>query len=68
MRHSHRSPLTGRFIAKRSTGAELVEEHNRGTRRRRLWDLVDSVGMTVLFGMVGFLTTWTIAIVWGACK
>ena len=68
MRHSHRSPLTGRFIAKRSTSADLVEEHNRGTPRRRLWGLLDTIGAAVLFGMVGFMTVWTLAIVWGAVK
>jgi len=68
MKHALRSPLTGRFIAKRSTGADLVDEHNNATRKRRLWDLVDAVGMTILFGMVGFLTVWTLAIVWGVVK
>ena len=68
MRHSHRSPLTGRFVAKRSTSAELVEEHNRGTLKRRLWGWMDAIGMTVLLGTVGFLTAWALAIVWGVCK
>lgn len=68
MKHALRSPLTGRFIAKRSTGADLVEEHNRGARRRRLWDLVDAVGMTILFGMVGFTLVITISIVLGVVK
>lgn len=68
MKHTLRSPLTGRFIAKRSTGADLVDAHNRETRKRRLWDLVDSVGITILFGMVGFMTVWTLAIVWGVTK
>ena len=40
VRHSHRSPLTGRFIATRTTGAELVEEHNKALKKRRLWELV----------------------------
>jgi hypothetical protein len=68
MKHSNRSPITGRFIAKRPTRAELVEEHNRATRRRRLWDLIDTVGMAILFGMVGFMTALTLGLVWGACK
>lgn len=68
MRHSYRSPITGRFVAKRSTSAELVEEHNKETRRRRLWDLLDTIGMAVLFGGVGFMTVLTLAIVWGVVK
>lgn len=68
MRHSYRSPITGRFIARRSTGSDLVDAHNRETRRRRLWDLVDAIGTAILFGGVGFMTVWTLAIVWGACK
>lgn len=68
MRHSSRSPLTGRFIAKRSTGAELVGEHNKGARRRRLWGLLDAIGTAILFGMVGFMTALTLALVWGVVK
>ena len=68
MKHATRSPITGRFIAKRATGADLVDAHNKGIRRRRLWDLLDAVGMAILFGMVGFFTVWTLAIVWGVCK
>jgi hypothetical protein len=68
MRHSHRSPITGRFVAKRSTSADLVEEHNRATRRRRLWDLMDVAGVAVLFGTVGLTLVWAIAIVLGVVK
>lgn len=68
MRHSYRSPITGRFVAKRSTGSDLVEEHNRGTRKRRLWDMLDAIGAAVLFGGVGFMTVWAIALAWGVCK
>lgn len=68
MRHSHRSPLTGRFIATRTTSTDLVEEHNKATRKRRLWDLMGAVGAAVLFGTVGFLTVWTAAIVLGVVK
>lgn len=68
MKHTLRSPLTGRYIARRSTGAELVEEHNRTTRKRRLWDWMDTVGMAILFGMVGFTLVWAMAIVWGVAK
>lgn len=68
MRHALRSPLTGRFIAKRSTGAELVEEHNQVTRKRRLWGLVDAIGAAVLFCTVGFTLVITMAIVWGVVK
>lgn len=68
MRHSTRSPITGRFVAKRSTCAELVEEHNKATRRRRLWDLLDAIGAAVLFGTVGFTLAITIAIVLGVTK
>lgn len=58
-----RSPLTGRFIAKRSTGEELVEKHSRTTSKRILWDIVDAIGTAVLFGTVGFTLVWAIAIV-----
>lgn len=68
MRHSTRSPITGRFIAKRSTGAELVEEHNQAISKRRLWDLLDALGTAVLFGMVGFMTALTLGLVWGVVK
>lgn len=68
MKHATRSPITGRFIARRPTSADLVEEHNRETRRRRLWDLLDAIGAAVLFGMVGFMTVLTLALVWGVCK
>lgn len=68
MKHTLRSPLTGRFIARRTSSAELVEEHNRETSKRRLWDWMDAIGAAVLFGMVGFMTVWTLAIVWGICK
>jgi len=68
MRHATRSPLTGRFIAKRSTGADLVDEHNRTTRRRRLWDLLDALGMAVLFGTVGFALAIALGLAWGVCK
>lgn len=68
MRHATRSPITGRFIAKRSTSTELVEDHNRETRRRRLWDWMDAIGTAVLFGTVGFTLVWAIAIVWGVVK
>lgn len=68
MKHSYRSPITGRFIAKRSNSTDLVEEHNKETHRRRLWDLVDAIGMAIIFWMVGFLTVWTLAIVLGVTK
>lgn len=68
MKHALRSPLTGRFIAKRSTGADLVDAHNKATYKRRLWDWMDAVGAAVLFGMVGFMTVWAIALVLGVCK
>lgn len=68
MRHTLRSPITGRFIAKRSTGTELVENHNRETRKRRLWDLLDAVGAAVLFGAVGFTLVIALALVWGVVK
>jgi len=41
MKHTLRSPLTGRFVAKRSTSADLVEEHNRTIRHARLCRLLD---------------------------
>lgn len=68
MKHALRSPITGRFVARRSTGAELVDAHNKATRRRRLWDLLDAIGTAVLFGTVGFTLAITLAIVWGVCK
>jgi hypothetical protein len=68
MKHTLRSPLTGRFIAKRSTSANLVEEHNKATRKLRLWDLLDAIGTAILFGMVGFMTALTLALVWGVVK
>ena len=68
MRHATRSPHTGRFIARRSTGSELVDTHNKGIRKRRLWGLVDTLGMAILFGGIGFMTVWAIAIVWGVVK
>jgi hypothetical protein len=63
-----RCPRTGRFIATRTTSADLVEEHNKGARRRRLWDLLDALGAAVLFGTVGFTLAITLALVWGVCK
>ena len=68
MKHALRSPITGRFIARRSTSAELVEEHNRETRERRLWDMLDAIGTAVLFGTVGFTLVWAIALVLGVVK
>jgi hypothetical protein len=68
MKHTLRSHLTGRFIAKRSTSAELVEEHNRTTRKRRLWDWMDAIGMAILFWMAGFTLVWAIAVVLGVAK
>lgn len=68
MRHSYRSPITGRFIAKRSTCAELVEEHNREIRRRRLWDLLDAIGVAVLFGTVGFTLAIAMGLALGVVK
>lgn len=68
MKHALRSPLTGRFVARRSTGADLVDAHNKATRKRRLWDLLDTVGTAILFGTVGFTLVITLAIVWGVVK
>ena len=53
MRHAKRNPITGRYIAKRSTSAELVEEHNREIRRRRLWEQLDWVTLRLFWAGVG---------------
>lgn len=66
MRHSHRSPRTGRFVpAPRSTAEQLVNSHNLSLRIMR-W--LDAFGVAILFGGIGFMTAWTLAIVWGVCK
>ena len=53
MKHTLRSPLTGRYIAKRSTSADLVGEHNREIKKRRLLELLGEAFDAISMALVG---------------